>query len=402
MGAFLEKPKTEKYNESKSGAGLRYGLSSMQGWRIEMEDAHSAVIGIPDQKENVSWFAVFDGHAGSRVSAHCSHHLLDCIRASDSFTCSLQQEQTLSQDQLMDGIKQGILKGFLELDEKLRRIPEVASGEDKSGTTAVCALITQKYLIIANCGDSRGVCCTEGKPVLATQDHKPSNEPEKERIQNAGGSVMIQRVNGSLAVSRALGDFEYKNVEGKGPTEQLVSPEPEFYIKTRDEVLDQFLVLACDGVWDVMSNEDICNFITHRMKVQDNLEIICNEVIDTCLYKGSRDNMSIIIIAFPSAPKVDQEAVKKENELNALLERKVTELIESHNNDVELSYVHQFLADEDIPHLPPGGGLASKKVLIEEIYKKLLPERYEATQDECPNPLASLLFTNAKNAAEAE
>jgi len=402
MGAFLDKPKTEKYNESSVGGGLKYGLSSMQGWRIEMEDAHSAVIGIPDQKENVSWFAVFDGHAGSRVSAHCSHHLLDCIRASDSFTCSLQQEQTLSQDQLMDGIKQGILKGFLELDEKLRRIPEVASGEDKSGTTAVCALITQKYLIIANCGDSRGVCCTEGNPVLATQDHKPSNEPEKERIQNAGGSVMIQRVNGSLAVSRALGDFEYKNVEGKGPTEQLVSPEPEFYIKTRDEVLDQFLVLACDGVWDVMSNEDICNFITHRMKVQDNLEIICNEVIDTCLYKGSRDNMSIIIIAFPSAPKVDQEAVKKENELNALLERKVTELIESHNNDVELSYVHQFLADEDIPHLPPGGGLASKKVLIEEIYKKLLPERYEATQEECPNPLASLLFTNAKNAAEAE
>jgi len=402
MGAFLDKPKTEKYNESKVGGGLRYGLSSMQGWRIEMEDAHSAVIGIPDQKENVSWFAVFDGHAGSRVSAHCSHHLLDCIRASDDFTCSLQQEHTLSQNELMEGIKKGILKGFLELDEKLRKIPEVASGEDKSGTTAVCALISQKYLIIANCGDSRGVCCTDGKPVMATQDHKPSNEPEKERIQNAGGSVMIQRVNGSLAVSRALGDFEYKNVEGKGPTEQLVSPEPEFYVKVRDESSDQFLVLACDGVWDVMSNEDICNFITHRMKVQDSLETICNEVIDTCLYKGSRDNMSIIIIAFPSAPQVDPEAVKAEHELNGILEKKVTELIESHNNDVELSYVHQFLADEDIPHLPPGGGLASKKVFIEEIYKKLLPEKYEATQEECPNPLASLLFTNAKNAAEAE
>ena len=69
----------------------------------------------------------------------------------------------------MEGIKKGILKGFLELDEKLRKIPEVASGEDKSGTTAVCALISQKYLIIANCGDSRGVCCTDGKPVLATQ-----------------------------------------------------------------------------------------------------------------------------------------------------------------------------------------------------------------------------------------
>ena len=68
-------------------------------------------------------------------------------------------------------------------------------------------------------------------PPYLWQDHKPSNEPERERIQNAGGTVMIQRVNGSLAVSRALGDFEYKNVEGKGPTEQLVSPEPEFFIK---------------------------------------------------------------------------------------------------------------------------------------------------------------------------
>ena len=70
--------------------------------------------------------------------------------------------------------------------------------------------------------------------------------------------------------------------------------------------------------------------------------------------------MSIIIIAFPSAPKVDPVAVKQEAELNALLEKKVTELIESHNSDVELSYVHQFLSEEDIPYLPPGGGLASK------------------------------------------
>ena len=138
------------------------------------------------------------------------------------------------------------------------------------------------------------------------------------------------------------------------------------------------------------------------MKVHENLETICNEVIDTCLYKGSRDNMSIIIIAFPAAPAVDPAAVKLENELDALLEKKVTELIASHDNDVELSYVHQFLADEDISNLPPGGGLASKKVFIEDVYKKLLPERYETTQEECPNPLASLLFTNAKNAAETD
>jgi len=400
MGAFLDKPKTEKYNESKVGGGLRYGLSSMQGWRIEMEDAHSAVIGIPDQKDSVSWFAVFDGHAGSRVSAHCSHHLLDCIRASEDFTCSLQQEHSLTKEEVMEGVKKGILRGFLELDEKLRKIPEVASGEDKSGTTAVGALITDKYVIIANCGDSRGVLCVGGAPALATQDHKPSNEIEKERIQNAGGSVMIQRVNGSLAVSRALGDFEYKNVEGKTPTEQLVSPEPEFYIKERNMDKDEFLVLACDGVWDVMSNEDICDFISARMKVNDNLETICNEVIDTCLYKGSRDNMSIIIIAFPACPKVDPTSVEKENKLNALLEKKVCDLVAGNNNDIELPLLHQALQEEDFSDLPPGGGLAAKKVFIEDVYKRLLPERYETTHDELPNPLASLLFTNAKNSED--
>ena len=127
-----------------------------------------------------------------------------------------------------------------------------------------------------------------------------------------------------------------------------------------------------------------------------NLETICNEVIDTCLYKGSRDNMSIIIIAFPAAPTVDPAAIKQENELDALLEKKVTELISSHDNDVELSYVHQFLADEDISNLPPGGGLASKKVFIEDVYKKLLSKRYETTQEECPNPPDSPLFSNKR------
>jgi hypothetical protein len=69
-------------------------------------------------------------------------------------------------------------------DEKLRKIPEVVNGEDKSGTTAVCALISEKYIIFSNCGDSRGVLSGDGsRPVLATQDHKPSNPPERERIQ---------------------------------------------------------------------------------------------------------------------------------------------------------------------------------------------------------------------------
>lgn len=91
-----------------------------------------------------------------------------------------------------------------------------AHSDDKSGSTAVCVLISPNHFFIANCGDSRAVLCRKGVPAVCTLDHKPTVPAEKKRIQDAGGSVMIHRVNGSLAVSRALGDFEYKCVEGKG------------------------------------------------------------------------------------------------------------------------------------------------------------------------------------------
>lgn len=71
---------------------------------------------------------------------------------------------------------------------------------------------------------------------FGTEDHKPYLQKERERIVNAGGSVMIQRVNGSLAVSRAFGDFEYKAVPGLKPTQQLVSPEPDIYVLKRNPV----------------------------------------------------------------------------------------------------------------------------------------------------------------------
>ena len=184
----------------------------------------------------------------------------------------------------IEAIKTGIKTGFLSMDEKLRNMPEVLSGQDKSGSTAVAVIISPTHIFFANCGDSRTVLCRAGKCAFSTIDHKPVNPIEKERIQKAGGSVMIQRVNGSLAVSRALGDFEYKNVEGMGPCEQLVSPEPEISVQER-HAEDEFLVLACDGIWDVMSNDEICDFVRNRLQITNSMESVCNQVIDTCLYK---------------------------------------------------------------------------------------------------------------------
>jgi len=276
MGAFLEKPKTDKHNETGTGNGLRFALSSMQGWRIEMEDAHCATIGLPGSLSDWSFFAVFDGHAGARVSAYCAEKLLDAIISSEELSSGSDGNELVSA---------GIRSGFLRLDDQLRELPEIAAGEDKSGSTAVCVLVSPQHIYLANCGDSRAVLSRDKQVAVTTQDHKPTNPTEKERIQNAGGSVMIQRVNGSLAVSRALGDFEYKNVPNRGPCEQLVSPEPEIFIEERIKADDEFLILACDGIWDVMSNDELCDFVRDRMQVTENLEAICNCVVDTCLSK---------------------------------------------------------------------------------------------------------------------
>ena len=99
-------------------------------------------------------------------------------------------------------------------------------------------------------------------------------------------------------MSRAVGDFDYKNVERMGPTEQLVSPESEFFTKPILPDQDD-LILDCDGMWDVMTNEAICEFVTAKMKVTDNLEMVANEVI-----------------AFPNANKPVPAAILEEEELN--------------------------------------------------------------------------------------
>jgi len=408
MGAFLDKPKTEKHNEDGEGNGLKYGLSSMQGWRVEMEDAHTALLSLSSiGLKDWSFFAVFDGHAGSKVSKHCAEHLLDSICATDDFKKAIKNNSSTdplsssaatsttssnndsnndpknvpltssassTAGSIEDIVTAGIRNGFLVLDEKMREMPEMVSGEDRSGSTAVCALVSPNKIYFGNCGDSRGMLVRNNKIQFTTQDHKPVNPTERERIQNAGGTVMIQRVNGSLAVSRALGDYEYKQVEGKGPCEQLVSPEPEVSIIDRDREGDQFVVLACDGIWDVMSNEELADFVHSRMRLTNDLSQVCNQVVDTCLYKGSRDNMSIILMTLDAAPTVSQEAIDKEKELDLRLEAKIQDIVNTEEvSDIDLPYVMHKLSSEDIEGLPPGGGLSAKRALIETKLNTLLP-----------------------------
>lgn len=359
---YLDHPILEKHLfEGSSQSGLNYAGASMQGWRAQMEDAHTCMPQLTGELKNWGYFAVFDGHAGTTVAQYCSKHLLDHMIASGGIKATEDPEQ----------VKEGIREGFLDIDRHMHTLAR-KNNWDRSGSTAASVLISPEYIYFINCGDSRTLLCRNGQVVFYTEDHKPFNPREKERIQNAGGSVTLQRVNGSLAVSRALGDFDFKEVDWRPQTEQLVSPEPEIYEMARAPE-DEFLILACDGVWDAIGNEELCAFVRSRLKVCDDLRDICAQVIDLCLYKGSLDNMSIIIVCFPGAPQLSQDALQQEAELEQHIDMKVEEIIQmmrSKDEDPDLLYVIKILATEEMPGLPPGGGITSKRECILSAYHK--------------------------------
>jgi len=124
-----------------------------------------------------------------------------------------------------------------------------------AGCTAVVAIITKTHIYCANSGDSR---CVLGRAFTThelSDDHKPDNIEERERIEAAGGFVEEGRVRGILSLSRALGDLEYKQ-SGHLPVEkQMITCVPD-----RDSVErkndDQFLILACDGIWDCLTSQE--------------------------------------------------------------------------------------------------------------------------------------------------
>jgi len=238
-------------------------------------------------------------------------------------------------------------ESFVILDDYMRTIPPWKNGEDQSGTTAVCGFITKNDIICANCGDSRAIVSSGGELKLVTRDHKPYNDEEKRRIEKAGGSVMMQRVNGSLAVSRALGDYEYKATENMPSIEQQVSPLPEIFVLERDYDRDEFLVLACDGIWDVMSNQEVLDFVNKELQIREDRGEICDNLIEECFQRGSRDNMSVVLVTFPSAPTVNEEAKQKDEEekrqISSLTEKIEGRVVELYNDNPMVTVTHILL-----------------------------------------------------------
>ncbi|KAG7209101.1 hypothetical protein KM043_015247 [Ampulex compressa] len=177
-----------------------------------------------------------------------------------------------------------------------------------SGCTAVVAILKDNELYVANAGDSRCVLCRDGQALELSLDHKPEDKPEMDRIIKAGGKVTTDgRVNGGLNLSRALGDHAYKQNTGLPPQEQMISALPDIRHVTIEPEKDEFMVLACDGIWNFMSSQDVIQFVRTRLAQNyDNLSKICEELFDHCLAPDAYgdgtgcDNMTAVIVRFKS------------------------------------------------------------------------------------------------------
>ena len=164
----------------------------------------------------------------------------------------------------------------------------------QSGCTSVTCLLQKnkdggRTLYSANCGDSRAVICRNGKATRLSEDHKASDKAEKTRIEELGGFVLRDRVLGMLAVSRAFGDHNLK---------QFVSARP-YITKTDLNGDEEFLIVACDGLWDEISDEDAVKLVRDNFYKKGESEYAAaNALVKNALEEGTKDNVTVMVVFF--------------------------------------------------------------------------------------------------------
>jgi serine/threonine protein phosphatase PrpC len=196
--------------------------------------------------------------------------------------------------------------------------PVPRSPVDRSGSTAVVVVLAPHHIMCANAGDSRAILRRHGCTLPLSFDHKPSHVVERKRIERAGGTVKRKRVDGDLAVSRAFGDFCMKENPHLVANRQKVIVHPDCVVYPRDVASDEYIILACDGVWDVATNEQCSQFVQNMLSEGEvDFGTICEEALDRCLEHRSRDNMTMMLVGFPANLKADRTSRAARN--NALL-----------------------------------------------------------------------------------
>jgi protein phosphatase 1L len=252
---------------------------SLQGKRPTQEDQHIAVLNLDGNNSTlntVNFFGVFDGHGGKRVSKFLRDNLPNFFLVKTDRNFYDKNETFTKYTNKVYDLLQNNLK------EKHPRAVEYC------GSTACVAIQTKNSLWVVNLGDSRAVLCNKkGEAVQLTVDHKPNLPEEKKRIESLGGKISFDgsdwRIK-TLSLSRAFGDLDCC---------PYVTHLPNIY-KYKLSSKDKFIIIACDGLWDAISNQNAIEFI-RDLQFQNYQGNYAKELANHALTKGSFDNVTVII-----------------------------------------------------------------------------------------------------------
>ncbi|XP_021818907.1 probable protein phosphatase 2C 11 [Prunus avium] len=249
-------------------AKFSYGFSSFKGKRPSMEDYFEANISDVDG-QMVAFFGVFDGHGGSRTAEYLKKNLFKNLSSHPDF---------------IKDTKAAIVEVFKQTD--VDYLNEEKGYQRDAGSTASTALLLGDRLFVANVGDSRVVGCRAGSAIPLSVDHKPDRSDERQRIEEAGGFIIwagTWRVGGVLAVSRAFGDKVLK---------PFVVAEPEIQEEEIDGV--DFIIIASDGLWNVISNKDAVALVQDIADAEE----ASRKLIQEAFARGSSDNITCVVVQF--------------------------------------------------------------------------------------------------------
>jgi serine/threonine protein phosphatase PrpC len=278
---------------------LEWGICSMQGLRPSHEDAYIAEGSLI--KDSLSMFAVFDGHGGSKCSKFLAKNFTDLLES--HLANNISKKATVTDILRNTSV---IRDSFFEIDDEFKgKVAPLMDIRKTSGSTANVVFVencaTTYEITCANVGDSRCLVFDRGQIFALSKDHKPTDPEEKKRIEHSGGYVERNRLDGHLAVSRAFGDFEDKCIPGVPPTKQplIVAPDlrplsvPKIASAARG---DQFIIVACDGLFESMNIVQVCNFAAQELECGLPAQTAARRLAERAIELGSTDNVTCIVI----------------------------------------------------------------------------------------------------------
>jgi len=245
--------------------------------RRVMEDAHCIADKL-EQDESVGFFGVYDGHGGKTAAVFCQTYL------HKEFFKLLKEVTEFEDEQIMKNLLQTC---YTNVDEAMKET--VPSAGACVVTAAIKRVGEKRILYVANAGDSRAILSRNGVASRLTVDHKPSTcleDVERLATLNPPGFISDDRVNGMLGITRAMGDHNMKRVG-------YIRNDIHFSMVTL-EPSDDFLILACDGVWDVIEDQGAVDLIRNQELVDCTTK--AKHLLVSAKKGGSTDNLTVIVI----------------------------------------------------------------------------------------------------------